>query len=492
MNRFLRDAIELLRIRSYPEYGNEEVVSFFEKLFQERGIFFETQKVFHSEENISKRQFNLKGCIGDSLVDRSTRKGLLFLSHLDTYEPVLPKQWTEIEAPLKGEIKNNHLVGLGASSGKLDFLCKLYAAQKFREQKLKIPLYLVGVCGRELRDLGAQYLVESLAVNPQWVVVGAPTQLELVHRQKSMIRFEMKVDFHSVVKDSRGYNRQVRVTSFGKSGAHSFSNQGENAIEQLFSFLEKAENSGFEFQLKEMKTPYYDRQIPDRADAELYLTSHQFEDFKRFFREFDSLPEMKGKFELEFGGLGDLGIQFIPEQVKEFTFEFRKYLSNLQKQLEREKISGFDPDFSTLSFQSADTDAYQVKFGFHLHSFSKDGPQVDKKKVIDFFESLKKSHPNLNIQINVPSISPQIDENPEDDLYQIASESLEAIGLVPTVSSLSYTTEAGFFAEKGFSTLVFGPGEAKGNLYAPDEKVTLHELQKAVHFYQELIEGICL
>ena len=44
---------------------------------------------------------------------------------------------------------------------------------------------------------------------------------------------------------------------------------------------------------------------------QFYLTSHQFEDFKRFFRESVEAGRIRDLFRVELGGVGDTGVQFL-------------------------------------------------------------------------------------------------------------------------------------------------------------------------------------
>src|SRR6185369_7927232 len=120
----------------------------------------------HSFENISKRQFNLVGILGDPLVDRKTRKGLLLLTHLDTVGPGILEYWTETGGNAYNlAAREETIYGLGAADAKLDFLCKLYAVQRIRDKKIKMPVYLVGTCGEEAGMYGCRYLLQSLMLN---------------------------------------------------------------------------------------------------------------------------------------------------------------------------------------------------------------------------------------------------------------------------------------------------------------------------------------
>ncbi len=100
-------------------------------------------------------------------MDRKTRKGLLLNTHLDTVSPGILENWTETNGePFTATVKDGRIFGLGAADVKLDFLCKLYAAERFREKKLRHPIYLVGTCCEEIGMFGAKYLIKSAALNP--------------------------------------------------------------------------------------------------------------------------------------------------------------------------------------------------------------------------------------------------------------------------------------------------------------------------------------
>src|SRR4051812_7131536 len=194
MKRFLEEAKRLIRINSVSSRGNEELANFVAGLLQDRGLKTQLQQVTHSLEDVSKRQFNVIGILGDPLVDRKIRKGLLLNTHLDTVSPGLPENWTEtLGDPFSATIKENKIYGLGAADVKIDFLCKLHAVAKFRERKLKMPIYLVGTCGEETGMFGARYLIKSLALNPRFVVVGEPSNLHLIYAHKCLNLFRVSI-----------------------------------------------------------------------------------------------------------------------------------------------------------------------------------------------------------------------------------------------------------------------------------------------------------
>lgn len=65
------------------------------------------QEVAHSLENVSKRQFNVMGILGDSL-GRRNQKGLLLNTHIDTVGPGIRSYWTETGGdPFQATIKED-------------------------------------------------------------------------------------------------------------------------------------------------------------------------------------------------------------------------------------------------------------------------------------------------------------------------------------------------------------------------------------------------
>src|SRR3954467_3387073 len=130
MNRFVEEATRLIRINSVSARGDEELANYVPSLLQDRGLKTQLQQVTHSIEGVSKHQFNVIGILGDPLVDRKTRKGLMLNTHIDTVGPGIKSYWTETgNDPFKATIRDGKIFGLGTADVKLDFLCKLKACE---------------------------------------------------------------------------------------------------------------------------------------------------------------------------------------------------------------------------------------------------------------------------------------------------------------------------------------------------------------------------
>jgi acetylornithine deacetylase/succinyl-diaminopimelate desuccinylase-like protein len=54
------------------------------------------------------------------------------------------------------------------------------------------------------------------------------------------------------------------------------------------------------------------------------------------------------------------------------------------------------------------------------------------------------------------------------------------------------STEAAQFFQAGYDALAFGPGSGSGNSHGPNEHIELDQLERAVRFYEKVIEKTCL
>lgn len=131
-------------------------------------------------------QANIIGLRGPTTVG----DGLILSSPLDTVPYVDRDTWrTCAGEPLEPVLSAGAIFGLGARSGKIDFLCKLKAAAQFQGRPLSRPLYLAGTFGRYHDFLGVRTLLETHLFRAKRVLVGWPTNLELVTTVKSHVVF---------------------------------------------------------------------------------------------------------------------------------------------------------------------------------------------------------------------------------------------------------------------------------------------------------------
>lgn len=498
MKRFLEEAKKLIRINSETSHGNEEVANYVSTLMREAGLRVQTQQVTHSLEDISKRQFNVIGILGDHLVDKKIRKGLLLNTHLDTVGPGLLEYWTETGGdPFSATIKDRRIYGLGTADVKLDLLCKLYAAKKFRDRPLKMPIYLVGTCGEELGMFGARYLIKSLALNPKYVVVGEPSELRVVYSHKCLNIYRVTISYQQVERDPRGFNRRIDFYTYGKSAHSSYPHLGVDAIGASLEFLKRASSQGFEFRFTKFDGGDTVNRVPDRSCVELFFTSHQFEDFKRFFRQAaesdsgDDTPKAAASHKLEIGAAGDAGVRFLPDSIFPCILDIHTFFKSMATDFEKVKDPSYNPACSTLNLGKLKQHAGNVTLHLDLRLLPDVNPDEVEKHIQKGMQAIAANYPSLNVTAVRERVNPGLNMTLDHDLVKICCDAMSAAGLEPRLDKKATSTEAAQYFQAGYEAVVFGPGVSHGNSHSPNENNLLDHLEKAILFYEKLIEKVC-
>lgn len=496
MKRLLEEAKKIIRINSETPRGNEEIAGYVLSLMQDRGLKASLQQVTHSLEDVSKRQFNVIGILGDPLVDRKIRKGLLLNTHLDTVGAGLPEYWTETGGdPFGATIKDGKIFGLGSADVKLDFLCKLHAVARFRERKLKMPVYLVGTCGEELGMFGAKFLIKSLNLNPKFVVVGEPSELKLVIAHKCLSIYRVSIGYQQVERDARGFNRRVDLHSVGKSAHGSYPHLGVNAISSLLNFLSDASAKGFEFRFTNFGGGESTNKVPDKALSQFYLTSHQFEDFKRYFREATreimSSSGSVAPFKVELGGVGDTGVRFLPDSLFPCLMEVERFFRAVATDFQKVTDSGYNPPYSTVNLGRLRQQPGGITLHFDLRLLPDLALDQIEKHIQEGIQKISANYPSLNIAVVRERMNPGLNMTEEHELAKLCRQAMVDADLEPELSKKATSTEAAQYFQAGYESVVIGPGKSHGNSHSPNEHNLLDHLEKAVIFYEKLIERTC-
>lgn len=486
MEYFAEIARRVIRLSSITRDGNEELVNYLSILMQNMGLKVNVQQVTHAQDGLSKRQFNILGTLGDPLVDKKIFKGLLLHSHLDTTPPGLPTWWNQGGASaLDLRIAEGKLTGLGVCDSKLDFLCKILAVQKLSDRKLKWPIYLVGSCGEKEGMFGCKYLIQSNALNPRWVMVGKPTGLRLCSRHRAHSVFEVELGYQIVERGSRGFNRRVLLTAEGKKTSSAFSSQGIDAINRLLNFLKSATDHGFEIKLTRLLGGDSVSQVADRAETEIFLTSHQLEDFKRFFREMETKSTPEDRLNIELGGVGDSGIRFLPDSLFSCVWDIVKDLGDFCQKTAQ------DPQTSYLHINSIVQEPTRNRLIFDFRpALGTDRPKAEAS-LQEVFQKVLQRFPHMIIKLVKRHESPEFASDAESEWLKTAQTVAKNTNLDPQPTEEVFSSEASFYAQRGFNTLVFGPGNAKTGLGSPGESASLVDFEKAIRFYEGLIEKVC-
>jgi len=493
MRDFLEEAKKMISIPSVSSEGNEELANWLIDRMKLAGLKTQLQPVTHSIEGVSKRQFNVIGILGDSLVNDKLKRGLLLNTHIDTVGTGLVSNWTECEGnPFKAVLKGNKLFGLGSADVKLDFLCKLRAIEKFREKKLKQPIYLVGTCGVEIGMFGAKYLIQAKTLNPRFVLVGEPSDLHVVYAHKSLNIFKANIGFQMVAKDAKGFNRKIVIESFGKSAHGSYPHLGMNAIHQLMDFIRDSVEQGYEMKFVRFEGGESVNKVPDRALVEFYLTAHQFEDYKRFFRDFITQSGMEKSFNLEAGGGDDVGIRFIPDSVFECITRISDYFRKISIQFSKITDPSFNPGFSTVNFGQMKQTLNGLELMMDLRILPDQSPEEIEKEILKEINAIAAEYPMLNISGSKQRGNAALGMTLDHELVKICKDAMLSAGLPVKLDKKATSTEAALYFKAGYEAVIFGPGLSMGNSHSPNEHQLLDHLDSASAFYEKVIERVCL
>jgi len=485
---FLEQVENIIRINSVSQNGNEEIAVYLQSLMDKMGFKVRLQEVSHSLEGVSKRQFNLIGTLGDPLVDTKTKKGLLLNTHIDTVGPGLKSNWTETSGdPFAATIKDGKIFGLGSADVKLDFLC-LKACERYKDRKLKMPIYLVGTAGEEIGMIGAKFLIKSLAVNPKYVVVGEPSELSIIYAHKAYCVYQVSVGYAQLERDAKGFNTRIGLQCFGKSAHGSYPHLGENAIQKMLQVIEKIRAANFQMRFTRTLGGDAVNKVPDSAAIEFYLQSSSFDDFRRFYRDQLSQDNVR----VEFGGLGESGVKFLPDSVFEVVEGINRAVVQVQTDFLTAQDETFNPKTSTINFGKIVCRPGAVDLSFDIRLLPEVNPDEFDSKLKGAIQGVNARYPNLTTKVSRVRFNPALNTSLESELVRVARDSQQLAGIPEKVDKKATSTEAAQYYQAGFDAIVFGPGLSHGNSHSPNEYNIVDHLDKAVHFYDRMIERFCL
>ena len=489
MINFLEQAEKLISINSVSKDGNEEIALHLQSLMNRVGLKTTLQEVTHSIEGVSKRQFNVIGIMGDTLVDTKTRKGLLLNTHIDTVSPGIKSHWTETNGePFHATIKDNKIYGLGSADVKLDFLCKLKAVERYRERKLKMPIYLVGTAGEEIGMIGAKFLIKSMALNPKFVIVGEPSELSVIHAHKAYVVYQVNVGYNQLERDAKGFNTRIELKCFGKSTHGSYPHLGDNAIKRMLSVVRKIKEANFQIRMTKIGGGDSVNKVPDSASVEFYLSSSSFDDFRKFFREKLADKDVH----VEFGGLGESGMKFMPDNVLDALEAVQGCLTTLEGDLLSPSDETFNPSKSTVNLGKVVHKQSSIEMSFDIRLLPGIAPENFDLKFKGLIHEANTRFSNLIMRVQRNRLNPSLDTKADSELVKAALEAQKAAGIEQKLDKKATSTEAAQYFAAGYEAIVFGPGKSMGNSHTPNEHNLIEHLDKAVHFYDRMIERFCI
>jgi acetylornithine deacetylase/succinyl-diaminopimelate desuccinylase-like protein len=452
---FIEACRKFIEFDSTPAGGTAEIARFAAELCREAGLSVQV----HAETVNGVEQANVIARPSETMPTSE----LLFQTHLDTNDPGAFALWSRTGAnPFSASIyteadKGETIYGLGAASTKLDFLCKLRAISNLMKKNpaWKLPPVLAGTFGEELGMQGAVKLVRKKQISAKMALVGEPTGLRLVGAGKGFASVEIEIPFSPEEKEYRaqhdlsdGTTTQSRMF-IGKAANSSNPEVGESAILKMLDYLTRLPEGLI---VMEMEGGQSFNTIPGQAVLEIDVVA--------------GLKQTIGT-----------KIARILKTVADVESKFKNYP---------------DPDFTppepTLNIGTVRTYEESVLFS----GCCRLPPSVTHEVYEKWMNDLRAVCLENGAVFRISDYKQPFRTPLDHALVRECQAVLKKQGLTDSYQTQSVTNEANVLNRFGIACVAFGPGQGVGNSHAPNEHVTLDELNQATAFYEGVLERMSL
>src|SRR5690606_27726459 len=147
-------------------------------------------------------------------------------------------------------------------------------------------------------------------------------------------------------------------------------------------------------------------QMPESASAEFYLTSHQFEDFKRFFRDITQKLAVADSFRIELGGLGDTGIGFLPNNLFECLCELWESMRSITEMLGGTRSDDYEQPATTVNVSALTQLPNLTNLFFDVRMLPGMKMAELRQMVNQGVAKVAARYPALNLSVELESSSP--------------------------------------------------------------------------------------
>ena len=430
-----------LSIDSSESSGTGEYAQFLTKLAEENG--FSCSTLSYTLKDVDFHNVFIGYGVG---IKDDAELDYLFVNPLDTENPGPFRAWSEMaEDPFDSMVKGSRLYGLGANSGKLSSLLQLRALLCV-DEKQKQKVGILGTYGRTLRSYGVIKFLRESQLKVKNIVVGFPTQNQIVSTQAGRLRMRISLPFSESEKEMRQKHDELENSSSQSQYFNSKPREAwgdgswqRNTIVQSFEFLNN---------------------LPEQ------IVILDLEGGK------DTSSEPRSTL-LEFDLANDV---LDPMSVKLRTLY--SYLADLNQEFEKATNKDFEPSSPQINFGRVKCDYDQIE----IYGECVFPPGINSEVSDQWIGKLREDIQNLGGDSKILSQRfPYLFEG-DSDFLQKALEICDT----KEAKSLAYTTEADLFKLAGYNPLVFGPGRFE-SLFLPNESVELEELDRAEEFYLSLM-----
>lgn len=439
---FVEACRRLISIDSSPGHGTAQVMELVANLCREKG--FDVHLEFENHE----------GAPQANLVARprgSARQGaeFMFLSHLDTPDPGPYPLWTETDHnPFDAHIVDGKIFGLGAASGKLDFLCKLEAFSQLPvDYSWKIPPVLVATFGFHQGMAGALKIIRKNLVSPKMAVIGDSTDLRLVTAARGVAEVEITIPF---LEEELKYREEHDLRESTTTQSRIFQSRGsdEDAITKMLKSLDSLPDGVIIMEV-------------DGGQSASSRSQHAFLELE--------ISPMKNSIASR--------MKRIIKEIYALKMEFMNYSD-----------ASFSPPHPELQIGMIRTKHDEVE----IKGVCRIPPNITQIIYEEWMNKLRQSCLQQGASFKIVDYKRPYRAADGGVLTKGCLDEIRSLSKHEKAFSQNSTNEASLFSRIGVDCICFGPGRYDEGSPVANEFIFLNDLKVATDFYAQILRRFCL
>jgi acetylornithine deacetylase/succinyl-diaminopimelate desuccinylase-like protein len=485
-------ARRMIAIDTRSALSNLELIEFLIPLCRLAGLETSLQE----ETRDGVRQYNLLA--SRRPLDSST---LLLATHTDTVPPGNPSLWTATGGdPFALTERGGLLYGLGSADVKLDLLCKLIVLESLRDVELRDNVALAATCGEETGRYGADLLVRELQARdrdsvPGRVLVGEPTGLRPGTAHKGYVEF--RTEGSDPAPQPLPPLPCWRLVFAGVAAHSSQPHRGASAngacLDALAALTARTVRSGSALAIASVRGGDVVNKVAAECEAVL------------------SAAEAPEPSELLAPAAAAAGVRCTTEPARvldgacwspdlaRLLLAVHSLTRDLEARLRACEAPGFDPPYGTVNNGLVRLEQAHLSYVVDVRRVPSNPPGQLAAELLDAHETALRSlegigaphSETLRLRTERLLDSPPFGAAPKSPLLAALMVELGVRGLPLEPEFKSGTTEAPVYQKAGMDTVIFGPGQAAGNIHKPNEHISLADLYRCVDIYRDVVLRSC-
>jgi len=401
-------------------------------------------------------------------------------------EPV-PATWPSLGGDglaAKKSADGKRLVGLGANGGKVDLVCKIAAAARFRSEELKRPIHLLALSGEEAHGSGVRGALGMIEDSGGVALVHAPTSLQIWTDHPGCVA--LRLDLNRRVRHRRmpphaGFwevhveGRSAHVLAAGVTPQ-------EDALARGLAVLDVMRAAG-EIRILSIDAGEAANRVPARCTLRLATSYETPPSLRHLGPGIEAAPIQDGT-----------ALPFPIDALFAAWFSARDAgLAAIDSRLgtARNSPTARPARAHWTGRVVSDRDAMS---GWIIVWT---GPGIDGADLVERFagavQNALKGADEIEVGIEVMQDRPAFaGSEGVERLWPVVRRAAEKEKLDTKAAAGCFTSDAGLLRAHGLETLVFGPGGPLPSLYRDDESIDIERIEAATRFYEHVIQAWCV